>query len=302
MSDLRERVAAYRAEHPKATQDTIAAALGVSRRQVRNALGLTRDTATTRPAEVPRGEQAPLEREVRLADTSALVIADMHVPYHNADLLNRALDLVTRRHPQVKQVVIAGDLFDFAGISRHPHDQREAAISEELATAGKVLRALLAPFERAYILPGNHDERLAKKLEAHVPMRFLIDGCLGTQRPACEIVTTEYDYVYLDHSDPARQWVIGHPSHYSGQGGRTPASIADLEGRNVMTGHNHVIGLQQSPSGKWLGVDIGHMTDPRQHLYVRRRLTKFARWSAGFAVILDGYAHPYYERFTNWSA
>lgn len=249
---------------------------------------------------IPRGDAPPLDAAARLATTSALVISDLHVPYHNADLLQRAIDLKNRRFPEVDQLIIAGDLFDFASISRHPKDGREAAINDELKTAGAVLRELLRPFSRAYILPGNHDERLAKKLEAHVPMRFLIDGCLGGDRPDCEIITTEYDYVYLDHPEPERQWIIGHPSHYSGQGGRTPAQIAELEHRNCMTGHNHVIGLSQSPSGRYIGVDIGHMTDPHKHLYVRRRLTKYPRWSAGFAVIVDGYAHPFYERFTNW--
>lgn len=262
--------------------------------------GLAPEPPRPAPPQVQPGGQPPLDKEVRMQDTSALVVSDLHVPYHNADLLNRAVDLVNRRYPSVKAVVIAGDLFDFSSISRHPKDGREAAINEELQTAGEVLRTLLRPFERAYILPGNHDERLAKKLEAHVPMRFLVDGCLAGNRPPCEIITTEYDYVYMDHPDPARQWVIGHPSHYSGQGGKTPSGIADLEGRNVITGHNHVIGLAQSPSGKWIGLDIGHMTDPRKHLYVRRRLTKYHRWSAGFAIIVDGYATPFYEKFTNW--
>lgn len=297
MSD-RSRVVAYLKEHPGVGEREAARALGVSRHQIVAArMDILREKAAV--AEVKPGAVEPLEREVRITDPNALVVSDLHVPYHNAALLNTAVRLTVTRYPQVKQVIIAGDLFDFASISRHPKDGREAAITEELKTAGAVLRALLAPFERAYVLPGNHDERLARKLEAHVPMRFLIDGCLGGDRPACEIVTTEYDYVYVEHDDPERRWVIGHPSHYSGQGGRTPAAIADLEGRCVMTGHNHVIGLQQSASGRYVGIDIGHMTDPSRHLYIKRRLTKFARWSAGFAVLVDGYAYPFWERFSD---
>ena len=295
-----ERAAAYFAEHPRASERQACRDLGMTRHAMTKALGryVPQGGAVT----VPRGEQPPLDRELRLDNPSALVLSDLHCPYHHAAMLERALALRAKVYPEVDTLIIAGDLFDFAGLSRHPQDQCEAAVTDELQVAGRVLRALLAPFARAVVMPGNHDERLAKKLEAHIPMRFLIDGCLGSDRPACQVTTTEYDYVYVEHDDPERRWVIGHPSHYSGMGGRTPASIADLEQRNVMTAHNHVIGLSQSPSGKYIGIDIGHCTDPSQHLYVKRRLTKYPRWSAGFAFLVNGYAHPYYERFSNWGA
>ena len=136
-------------------------------------------------------------------------------------------------------------------------------------------------------------------------MRSLNNLCLLDTHDTLYVfpnIVYQYDYLYLDHPDPARSWLIGHPSHYNSIGGRTAAMIADLEGRNVATAHSHIVGMQQSPSGRWIGWDLGHMTEQRQHLSVRRRLTKFARWNAGFGVIEDGYAHPFWERFSKWEA
>lgn len=68
-TDLTARVAAYRATHPRASEVTIAEALGVSRRQVRKALGRVTD-APAAALEVPRGTESPLDAEVRIWSAS----------------------------------------------------------------------------------------------------------------------------------------------------------------------------------------------------------------------------------------
>jgi hypothetical protein len=148
---------------------------------------------------------------------------------------------------------------------------------------------------------GNHDERIGLKLDAPFTFKRVVNAALGDNWPDAQVNVTNLDYVRIDHALPERRWIIGHPSAH-GQSGKTPADIADLEQCNVATGHNHQIGMQQSKSGRYIGVDVGHMTDPNRHYYVRRRLTKYVRWNSGYLVISNGLPHHFTERWTDWAA
>jgi predicted phosphodiesterase len=234
------------------------------------------------------------DEAVTIPSGDCLVIGDLHVPYHNADLLEKARRVAAQHG--ITTVAIIGDLFDFGAISRHPRTERQAALDDELTVAGDVLRALLDGFDHCYICNGNHDERVARAMNSPLGLDKLIAAALGRNWPACSITVTSRDYLYL-----GEQWLLGHPSRYSGRGGTTPSDLADLEQRNIVTGHNHLIGLQQSKSGRYVGIDTGHCTLPDRHGYVRQRLTTFPRWNGGFTLIQDGYATLYTERFTNWN-
>jgi hypothetical protein len=246
------------------------------------------------PISIPTSSLPPVESALNIPDANALVIGDLHIPYHNRTMLERAIQ-VARRH-SIRRVIIGGDLFDFASLSHHPHNAPEQDPSATIRLAGDVLRALLAHFDEAYICNGNHDERFAKRLDRAWDLQLLINAAMGRDWPACSVSVTNLDYVYLGDN-----WIVGHPSSYSGQGGKTPADLADLYQRNVVTLHNHVIGMAQSKSGKYIGVDCGHMTEAGQHYYQARRLSKFARWNAGFMVVSNGYPYTYSEQFTDWS-
>lgn len=247
--------------------------------------------------QIPEPSPSRLEPVVEVAETSALVLGDLHCPYHNAVMLRRAIQICTEFFPLVKAIIFGGDTFDFPSISAHPQTGEAADPDAVIDTAGAVLRAMLAHFDFAYFVNGNHDERVAKKLNRPLHLRHLISAALGSQRPPCEVVISNLDYLHL-----GEKWLIGHPSQYRAQGGRTPAELADKYGRNVITFHNHQIGLTQSKSGKWIAIDAGHMTDPNRHSYVARRLTTFPAWAAGFVIIDRGYPYVFPEISTDWAA
>ncbi len=311
---LAAQISAYVALNPKHGRGRIAAALGVPENEVRKAQGkrlarglnpAVRGAALAyRDILIPEnGTTAAVEPVVSITDPNILVMSDLHVPHHHRTMLARAIYITRNHYPHIRQMAIIGDLFDFAGISRHPKNAPSDPIESELRIAGDVLRTLLQHLDRIYICSGNHDERLARKLDAHLGLQFLIDGCLGRNRSDCDVIVSNLDYLHIDPADgdPDKRWSIGHPSEYSGQGGKTPSDIADIERRHIMTAHNHTIGIAASKSGEYVGMDIGHMTEPGRHYYKHRRLTKMRKWTAGFAVISNGYPSPFWERFTSWS-
>lgn len=234
--------------------------------------------------------------------TNLLVLGDLHVPYHNTTMLRRAVYVVKRHFPHIEDIVVIGDWWDFGVISRHPKDEMQAALDEEIEVSGQVGRALLKHFKRAWITNGNHCQRMARKLDTPLHLKHLYGMAFGRDWPECEMHITDLDYLYADSpdGDPYKNWLLGHPRNYSGQGGKTPSDIAALEHRNVATGHNHIIGTSASKCGRYIGVDVGHSTEPQRHAYVRNALTKYSRWNAGFLVISNGYPYHFTERFTDW--
>lgn len=250
---------------------------------------------------IPDAVNLHVEAPLRIYDGDALVLGDLHFPHHNKLMLIRAINLLAQRFPHIKRIIFGGDTFDFSKISQHPHTSREAGTSETIRLGGDVLRVVLKLFEEAIFLNGNHDERVAKKMDDAWDLELLINAALGQYWPDnCDVKVSNLDYLLVDH--PERQWVIGHPSHYSGQGGKTPSDLADVWGRNVITFHNHVCGESPSKSGNFVGIDAGCMTVAEQHSYQNRRLTKFTRWQCGFVVLSDGYAYRFTENFTDWKA
>lgn len=226
---------------------------------------------------------------------NALILGDLHVPHHNSVMLERALKITAKEFPHIKTIVIGGDIFDFSSISSYSKDSVQEAINSSIRLGGDVMRALFAPFDLSIITPGNHDQRLAKKVDANFDFELVINAAFGKNWPKSEVKISNMDYIYM-----GQNWLIGHPSNYSGQGGKTPSDLADLYQRNVITFHNHVVGYSQSRSGKYIGVDAGHSTVEDQHYYKERRLNKFVRWNSGFVVLSNDYVYTFSEKFTDW--
>lgn len=246
---------------------------------------------------VPKSVVPKFDKPLQVPDENCLVIGDLHVPLHSELMLERAVYVVRRYYPHVRTCVIGGDLWDFDSISDHPKNYAMMDPNESLGIGGDVLRYLGNIYENTYIVPGNHDERFSKRLDKPFSMKRLIGAALVDNWPKGQLHISDLDYLYVgDH------WVIGHPSSYSGQGGKTPAEYADLYQRNAIAMHNHLVGYAPSKSGKYIGIDSGHLTDPEKHFYAYRRFNKFTRWQSGFVVLSHGYAYPYTENFTDWRA
>lgn len=249
---------------------------------------------------IPHNARRQFARPLTIPTTNVLVMGDLHIPHHNQTMLKRAVYITRRYFPHIDHVCLIGDTWDWTSLSKHPKDQPSEDIDECLDMGGAMLRHLSDYFQDIWMTNGNHDARIGLKLDAPFTLKRVVNAALGDEWTKGRIHVTNLDYVYADGQDTARNWILGHPSHY-GQSGKVPAVIADLEQRNVATGHNHQIGIQQSPSGRWMGVDVGHMTDPDSHYYVVRRLTKYVRWNSGFLVLSHGHPHPYWERWTDWA-
>ena len=250
---------------------------------------------------VPENTRGFDEAPLTIKGGNVLVFCDTHVPHHNRLMLKRAIYITRRYFPHVEDFAVIGDSWDFNLLSRHPKDGRQEDLDESLELGAELYRNVGDYFSRAHVCNGNHDARPGLKLDAPFSLKRVFNSAFGQGWPTCQMNISNLDYMYVDHDDPTRKWMIGHPSHYNGAAGTTAAAIADLEQMNVATAHSHVIGMQQSKSGKYIGIDVGHMTDDSRHYYIRRRMTKFSRWNAGFLIISNGFPHHFTERWSDWA-
>ncbi len=93
-----------------------------------------------------------------------LVLSDLHVPFHNVELLTSAI----REHSDAHTVVLLGDFLDMYSASRFSRS-RHISIEEELRQAAAILEVLSSTFQRVIVLEGNHDTRAQRWLQTNRP-------------------------------------------------------------------------------------------------------------------------------------
>lgn len=235
-----------------------------------------------------------IEQDVLLLeDPNVLIIGDIHAPYHSVEMLNRAVNITQKHFSHIKHCMIIGDLFDFSAISTHLNNQPTTSTEYDMRAGGKIARELRKLFE-LWIGPGNHDERISKKLNSEFSMESLLCGALGNSDPGLHL--TDYDYFYI-----GEDIIAGHPSLYSSKPTGVAAKTALMQRKNIITGHSHKVGITVSDDGVHWVVDNGHCADDSLFYYVRRRLSTFGKMGAGFTVVSNGKPFVFGEAITDWS-
>ena len=219
----------------------------------------------------------PFNDILEIPHITTLVVSDFHSPFHNPAMLDLAIKAAA--HHSVKQIIVAGDLFDFNVISSHPKNDATTRIQSDLYIGGEVLLAL-AEYAPVYVTNGNHDERVAKKLDTNLPLASVIHMALAGKTPRHKVTVTEYDYLYIGKS-----YIAGHLSNYSKEPGKIAVELAIKYNRHVLVGHDHIRGVKLSDNGLLFGISIGGMLMKDRFWYKERRLTVLPEFENGFAVV-----------------
>ncbi len=249
--------------------------------------------------------------EVQLLTGDWVVCSDVHVPRHSP----RACQAVLRvgRRLGVKQLLVAGDIADHEGISRHRKRRNADGVRDTYSAVFQVLAEWSKGFDRIHILKGNHDDRLQRLIEAATEGRG----------PLQQLVASLAGDVGLEYREQFRQFLLGlmlkaapglakkvvwdvqpqvliagppglapyrivHPAIYSRHAPQAEKRLSIKYTQPVLGTHGHLLGLGFSPSGLHPVAQIGHMTDPAKHLYLAEQLTDHPEWNPGFASIVGG--------------
>jgi len=218
------------------------------------------------------------------------VWCDLHVPMHN----NRLVDLsIERAHFQgIRTLCVVGDLMDMAWASRFQnwakHGPRE--VEEEFAEARKVLNRARQHFNTILICAGNHDgTRLKQMSHGALTMDHLLTLVLGDDawKDDGSIQITDQRYMVLRGS-PWGDWRLTHPDKARAVPLSLAQSISQTKHCNVLTAHQHYLGVAFDRFGKHIIADGGYMSREDLMEYKQELDTPHSSWAPGYIELIGG--------------
>ena len=222
-----------------------------------------------------------------------LVIFDSQIPFHDADFINRLLELAADW--AIRQGLSGGDLLNMTSFSKFYEKPLDKVWERERDDAIKVLQALIDAIPKWFLVKGNHEDFLLKKLEEqidHEGILALMDNRTGFLKGY-----TATDYYYCEVKLGGSTWRITHPRNISVIHGRIPQRLCERYHCNVASGHGHLAGMTPDYSGKYIACDVGVTCDPARLDYVSLRdSTRPAQCQGALILQLgdDNKCHPYH--------
>jgi predicted phosphodiesterase len=207
----------------------------------------------------------------------ALILSDVHIPWHSVEALSVALDYGEKRKPTL--IILNGDIADHYAISRFATDPSKRDFPEEVASVVYFLKGLRERFPKARIVYklGNHEERW----QAY--MRMKCAELLGLKAFDWDEIfeLAKYKVELVEQKRPIRlgklNVIHGHEYRFAIAGPVNPARGFYMKAKT------HVLG--------------GHLHHTSQHSEKNLEGKVVSAWSTG--CLCD--VHPEYAPLNNWS-
>jgi len=217
----------------------------------------------------------------------ALVLGDVEVPCHHAGILEAACDVAQKYNTDT--LIINGDFIALDSFSTWARSTAcRAFFKEEIEPAYNILITFLKVFKRVCCVTGNHERRLAHRVEGEFTV-----GELFTMRTGVEF--SEYAYCTLISGD--KEILVVHQDNYSKQPLAVARELASIHHKNIIAGHTHHQAFGYDKSGKYWIVDGGCARDMEHTGYKKLRVNTFPMWNLGFTMVLHG--QPYLINMDN---
>jgi hypothetical protein len=229
---------------------------------------------------IPQSVPQPFEDILEVPIGVSLILADLHAPYHAETFIKEAVERALESVYSLDQIIIAGDTFDFAGLSQYSKAHNVARLETELQIGGSLL-LYLAQYAPVYVTMGNHENRFADKLDMAFSLNRLVNTALNGRQPVHAITTTDRDYLFLGES-----YIIGHLSSGGAIAGKNAHNIAQKYKRHCLAGHDHIRGVF-NPSSRYIGASIGCCADVKKFWYSERLMNSMRFMERGYAIVTD---------------
>lgn len=255
--------------------------LQVRRKRIEAARGIVLPMSDTRPA-YARG-RVDSERAVfslSVSDGEVLIASDLHIWPGPLTTMQRAfLRFVKERNPQA--VILNGDVFDGARVSRHPSIgwEKKPTVRQELEAVRDYLGDItVGSGDAKRIWPaGNHDLRFESRIAAMLPE---LEGVEGVA-----LKDHFQDWAPCWRCDINDDVVVRHREL---GGEHADFRNVQTQGKTIVTGHDHRTGVVHwvGYNGIHWGVRCGFMAEsPLDPQFVHYLEGKVPNWVPAFVLL-----------------
>ncbi len=211
-------------------------------------------------------------------DHRTLLLADLHIPFHDPEALELALEYGAKKKPTI--ILLNGDIVDHYALSRWEKNPELRSFPEEVAAATYFLNGLRKRFPKTRIIlkQGNHEERY------EIYMRMKAPDLLGVAKFNWENIydLDKYDVELVNQKRPIRlgelNVIHGHEYMFNINNPVNPARGMFMKAKA------HVIG--------------SHFHQTSQHTENSLEQDVISAWSTGCLCDL----HPEYRPLNCWNS
>lgn len=249
-------------------------------------LGYTSIAEYKREIKSLRGKWKPQDfsKRVMVEEDEILIAADLHVPYHDEQLLAEFFETADIIGSQA--IVFLGDLMDNPVWSHWGVDDITTTFKRELGIVEGIVRIAARDGRKVYWSLGNHEQRWMRKVDSQLTMYELALGAhLQDLLDDKQLIVSDNPTLDLGY-----KWVGIHPEQYGRTPLKVPGEIADLQKRNVISAHAHHAGKGKSPTGDWDVLEAGCMLNPKLIKYYQHGVTNHRPWVQGYVSLSYGTA------------
>lgn len=231
----------------------------------------------------------------------SLIINDIHLPFVNVALLEKALKVA--KALGLKQLAIIGDLIDFESVSKFDFGGEQYSLMDELYIARDYMKELEKRFDRIIFIRGNHDERIIKFLKR---IKRMFEGNTTDNEFAAYSAilgvnvsdTPWHQYKHFFESDKVEvsnhakcefegKYIALHPSNYSKNPPTVEKVFAHKYHKHIIGTHAHMTALGFDLSADYITIQLGGLVDSDLVFYKNMRETTHPEWMPAFGWIKD---------------
>jgi predicted phosphodiesterase len=207
-----------------------------------------------------------------------LVISDIEFPEHDAEILAFVVDIARRFG--IKDLIVNGDFIALDSFSRWARESAyRIAFKQELNPMVESLKILLKTFDHITWVTGNHERRLAYRVDGEITIKDFLTGLSN-----CEFS----EYAFCEVTSKGREYFVCHQDNYSKIPLSVPREMAAIKHKNIICAHSHHLAQSYDRSGKYFILEGGSGRDPQRTRYKATRANLFPQWVLGFVMVYDG--------------
>jgi len=210
-----------------------------------------------------------------------ILAGDFHCPYQDIEMCKKMIQVAEEE--KIDQLLIGGDFLDERDLYIIPDQSnvQKAWLNQQLAYANDFMGVLSRHFRKIYLISGDHDQRLIKRIDYRINLSTMVKMFTNLQEKD-KLVVSDYFYCIINDC-----WRISHADRATQRPTTKPLKLVDKYLMNVIVFHGHNFGIEAHPSQKFLAVSIGAMTNIEKHYYAMRRDVSYPQWRVQFAILKD---------------